>query len=119
LDVGLEIGLFRTESNDDILFVSSNTIAARFSATSVKRGGKVWTSARNSTPAGSRLMRVIRSSMRTFQTAFSLSSENNPQADANGEIQVRRGNRLPGVPRHIFKLGADYASRKPGWRGSP
>ena len=44
----------------------------------------------------------------TFQTALTLSSENNPLADAAGNIQVRPGNRLPGVPRHLFKVGADY-----------
>ena len=44
----------------------------------------------------------------TFQTALTLSSQNNPFADENGNIQVRPGNRLPGVPRHLFKVGADY-----------
>jgi iron complex outermembrane receptor protein len=39
---------------------------------------------------------------------LTLSSENNPLADAAGNIQVRPGNRLPGVPRNLFKIGADY-----------
>jgi iron complex outermembrane recepter protein len=39
---------------------------------------------------------------------LTLSSQNNPFADENGNIQVRPGNRLPGVPRHLFKVGADY-----------
>ena len=47
---------------------------------------------------------------RTFRSAFTLSSENNPLADPSGDIQVRRGDQLPGVPRHIFKTGADYAA---------
>ena len=41
-----------------------------------------------------------------------LSSENNPFADANGNIQVSAGNRLPGIPRHLLKLGVDYQVTK-------
>jgi iron complex outermembrane receptor protein len=44
----------------------------------------------------------------SFQTGFTESSENNPAADANGNIQVRRGDRLPGIPANQFKVGADY-----------
>ena len=35
-------------------------------------------------------------------------SENNPGADANGNIQVQPGDRLPGIPNNLFKLGVDY-----------
>ena len=44
----------------------------------------------------------------TFQTALTLNSENNPSPTRAGNIQVRPGNRLPGVPRNLFKVGADY-----------
>jgi iron complex outermembrane receptor protein len=44
----------------------------------------------------------------TFQTGFTESSENNPGADANGNIQIQPGNRLPGIPRNLWKLGVDY-----------
>ncbi len=44
----------------------------------------------------------------SFQTGFTESSENNPAADASGNIQVRRGDRLPGIPANQFKVGADY-----------
>jgi iron complex outermembrane receptor protein len=43
-----------------------------------------------------------------FQTDFTESSQNNPGADDNGNIQVKSGDRLPGVPQHILKVGADY-----------
>jgi iron complex outermembrane receptor protein len=43
-----------------------------------------------------------------FQTGFSASSENNPAADANGKITVQPGNRLPGIPANLLKLGLDY-----------
>jgi outer membrane receptor protein involved in Fe transport len=43
-----------------------------------------------------------------FQTGFSESSENNPAADAEGSIQIQPGDRLPGIPANLFKLGLDY-----------
>jgi iron complex outermembrane recepter protein len=45
----------------------------------------------------------------TFQTGFTASSENNPGADANGNIQVQPGNHLPGIPSNFWKLGVDQA----------
>jgi iron complex outermembrane recepter protein len=44
----------------------------------------------------------------TFQSTFSVHSPNNSSADADGNIQVRPGNRIPGIPRHSLKLRADY-----------
>jgi iron complex outermembrane recepter protein len=43
-----------------------------------------------------------------FQTGFTESSENNPAADANGNIQVQPGDRLPGIPANQLKVGVDY-----------
>lgn len=46
----------------------------------------------------------------TFQTPFDEVSANNPHADpGTGLIHVRRGNRIPGLPKQVFKWGADYA----------
>src|SRR5262249_57216404 len=50
----------------------------------------------------------------TFQTALTLNSEDNPFADAAGTIHVRPGNRLPGIPRNLFKVGADFYAT-PKW----
>jgi outer membrane receptor protein involved in Fe transport len=44
----------------------------------------------------------------TFQSAFTVSSPDNPGADASGNIQVNPGDRLPGVPAHLVKLGVQY-----------
>jgi iron complex outermembrane receptor protein len=43
-----------------------------------------------------------------FQTGFTESSENNPAADINGNIQIQPGDRLPGIPANTLKLGVDY-----------
>ena len=45
----------------------------------------------------------------TFQTPFIEPSPNNSSADANGNILVTPGNRIPGIPRHSFKARTDYA----------
>ena len=44
----------------------------------------------------------------TFQSGFVASSNLNPAADANGNITVQPGNRLPGIPLHQLKASAYY-----------
>ncbi len=102
------IGAFHTDSDDDILFVSSPTIGRAFfrNVGSTRRQG-VEASLRFRTDRLNAYASYAFTDA-TFQTAFTLSSENNPQADANGNIQVRPGDRIPGIPRHLFKMGADY-----------
>ncbi len=44
----------------------------------------------------------------TFQSPVMVPSPSNPDRDARGDIQVQPGDRLPGIPEHRLKLGADY-----------
>jgi iron complex outermembrane receptor protein len=44
-----------------------------------------------------------------FRDPLAIASPNHPLADANNEIQVEPGDRIPGVPRNLFKGGADYS----------
>lgn len=44
-----------------------------------------------------------------FDDYFLALSPNHPNANSDGEIAVRPGDRLPGVPEHIAKFGVDYA----------
>lgn len=101
-------GVFRTDNDDDILFVSSPTIGRAFFR-------NVGATRRQGIDAGAELrlggLRAYAGyalTDATFRTALTLSSENNPLADDGGNIQVRPGNQLPNVPRHLVKLGADY-----------
>jgi iron complex outermembrane receptor protein len=50
----------------------------------------------------------------TFLSALTLNSPSNPFQDANGDIQVLRGDRLPLIPKNRIKIGADYAVL-PSW----
>jgi iron complex outermembrane receptor protein len=45
----------------------------------------------------------------TFESRLTIASENNPGADANGNIFVQPGDRLPEVPLHSAKFGAGYS----------
>ncbi len=45
----------------------------------------------------------------TYRSPITLSSPSNPEADEEGLIEVVRGNRLPGLPRHSATFSADYA----------
>jgi iron complex outermembrane receptor protein len=51
----------------------------------------------------------------TFRNALTLSSPNNPFADANGDIFVVPGDHLSGIPSFRFKAGADYQITDP-WK---
>jgi outer membrane receptor protein involved in Fe transport len=45
----------------------------------------------------------------TFQSHLTVFSDSNPGSDANGDIFVHPGDRLPEIPLHTAKLGIGYA----------
>jgi iron complex outermembrane receptor protein len=51
----------------------------------------------------------------TYQFTGLLASPNNPSADANGDILVTPGKQIPGIPRHQIKGGVDYFVT-PAWK---
>lgn len=50
----------------------------------------------------------------TFQSALSVPSPSNPFQNATGNVQVKPGDHLPGIPEHRVKAGADYQIAS-GW----
>jgi iron complex outermembrane recepter protein len=50
----------------------------------------------------------------TYRTAWTEHSPANSSADANGDISVKPGNHIPGIPTHTVKLRVDY-SATPQW----
>ncbi|HDR9487004.1 TPA: TonB-dependent receptor [Burkholderia aenigmatica] len=61
----------------------------------------------------------------TYQSTFVESSQSNSSADANGNIVVRSGDRIPGIPANTVKLRLDYTpvsqvdlGANLTWRGS-
>ena len=51
----------------------------------------------------------------TYRFTGDLPSPNNPMADAEGNVHVVPGNRIPGIPQHQAKLGFEYMPT-PRWK---
>ena len=108
------LGLFRTDLADDILNVPSATISTGFfrNIGSTRRQGiETGIAYRDSEWDLAASYSLIDA---TFESALTLHSPNNPVADAAGNIHVKPGDHLPGVPQHRVKLNADYRSTD-GW----
>jgi iron complex outermembrane receptor protein len=103
------LGLFRTDSAGEIFSVPSTIISTGFfqNVGSTRRQGiETGISYRDDRwQAGANYSFIDA----TFQSAFTLSSPNNPFADAAGNIQVMPGDQLPGVPQNRLKVNVDYA----------
>ena len=100
--------LFRTTSYDDIMFISSGpgTQSGFFQNVGETRRQGVEMGVR---AKFGRLTTFANYSLldATFQSAMTINSPNNPFADDN-EINVEAGDKIPLLPRHNFKLGADF-----------
>ncbi|MGH8177346.1 MAG: TonB-dependent receptor [Steroidobacter sp.] len=101
-------GLFRTTNDDDIIFISAgaltNTGFFDNVGTTQRQGLEVNLNGRL---LGERLQWFAHFTQldAEFLEDFRVSSPNNPLASA-GEIEVRNGARIPGVPEQLFKAGA-------------
>lgn len=103
------VGAFRTETEDDILFVSSEIIGRAFFQ-------NVGATRRQGIEAGL-TVRAPRTTAflqyayldATFRSFVTLNSPENPFADDEGRIFVKPGDRLPGIPRHALKFGVAHA----------
>ena len=101
-------GVFTSDSADDIIRVLSE-IAGRGSFQNAGTTRRQGIEASANYSAGPWTVFATYSLIdATFRNTLTLDSPNNPLAD-DGQITVRPGNHLPGVPRHRFKAGVDYA----------
>jgi outer membrane receptor protein involved in Fe transport len=108
--------LYRTELQDDIQFVSSGgAINAGFfqNVGKTRRQGIELTASTR----WDRIGLVARYSWieATYASAFVENSPNNSSADANGDIVVPAGARIPGIPRQSLRLRLD-AELGEAWR---
>jgi len=104
------LGLFRTDSTGEIFSVPSDIISVGFFqnvGNTRRQGVETSVGYRDDKWQASVNYSFINA---TFQSAFALSSPDNPFADAAGNIQVRRGDQLPGVPQNRLKVNIDYAA---------
>ena len=102
------IAFYRSTLNNDILFVNSPIQGRAFFqnvGTTLRQGVDAKLQLKTD-----RLLAWFAYSFTdaTFQSGFTASSENNPGASANGNIQVQPGNHIPGIPGNLWKMGVDY-----------
>ena len=106
--VDYHVGVFRTENHDDIIFQTTGRSTGLFANVDQTRreglelnlhgawNGLDWYAAYTYLKA-------------TFEDDFDVLSPNHPDADENGEIAVHAGDRIPGIPENVFKLGGDWS----------
>lgn len=119
LDAGTNwsAALFRTDLHDDLQFISANGVAINAGyfqnvGTTRRQGFEVG----GSTRLGAMSLTLHYSFIdATYRTGFTENSPSNSTADANGAIIVRRGDRIPAVPRHSLKLRSEVNPTAP-WR---
>jgi iron complex outermembrane receptor protein len=106
VQVSWNLGAFRTLLHDDIYGI----------ATSVSQGffQNIGDTQRQGFEAGLNVQGARFSAyanysfvQATFRSPLSVPSPSNPNQDSLGDIQVVPGDRLPGIPEHRVKLGAD------------
>ena len=106
--LGWTVGGFRTESANDILNVPSQVQGFgyfRNVGTTLRQGLEVEANLRSDQVFAYVNYALVDA---TFRSPILLSSPNNPFADADGNIQVHKGDQIPLVPRNRVKAGVDY-----------
>ncbi|MGR8936028.1 MAG: TonB-dependent receptor [Gammaproteobacteria bacterium] len=103
-------GFFHVVNNDDIIFQSAGGVIAN--AGYFANVGKTRRRGLEVGLQGDFFQRWRWSANYTyidaqFMTAFKSHSPSNPHADADGNIQVQKGDTIPGIPQNIFKLSND------------
>ncbi len=102
------LAAYRTASDDDIQYVAAGvTGRAYFRNIGATRRQGI-DAGITATHGGWRIHAGYALTDATFQTALILNSPENPEADANGLIMVRPGDRIPGIPRHRGVVSVDY-----------
>ncbi len=112
--VSYDIGLFHTDSDDDIAFVNSvNLNRAYF--TNVGQTRREGLNAHAGYKTG-RISAYINYAytQASFQSGFVEAAGSNPAADADGNVTIRAGDRLPGIPANKATAGLDVAVT-PAW----
>jgi outer membrane receptor protein involved in Fe transport len=103
-----DLGLYRSDLDDDIVFVNSVTLnRAYFTNVGQTRRQGIDAGVQYKTPRWSAYLAYSYTDA-TYQSGFVAAAGNNPAADANGNITVNPGDRLPGVPLHQGKLGLTW-----------
>ena len=100
---------FYSRNRDDIIFVTAPAqLTAGFfqnAGTTQRAGLEAFLNGRSGAWQWFAAYTMVRA---TFETAFEINNPSNPGADGAGNISVRPGDVMPGMPTHSLKLGVDY-----------
>ncbi|HET7371524.1 MAG TPA: TonB-dependent receptor [Gammaproteobacteria bacterium] len=109
-DINATLAVFRTVNHDDIRFISAGTL---MNTGYFKNVGETLRQGIELTLKGhlDRLQWFLDYTwlQAEFRDSFIARSPHHPLAGAHGAIQVESGDRIPVVPRHMFKVGGDFA----------
>ena len=106
-DIRYSLGLFRTTNHDDILFQTTGRSTGLFANVDKTRRVGVESSLQGQWQ-NLKWMLAYSFVDATFEADFLTLSPNHDFANEDGEIGVRRGDRIPGIPQDQFKLIAQY-----------
>ncbi|MGQ3048323.1 MAG: TonB-dependent receptor [Niveispirillum sp.] len=108
--VAWSLSAFRTGNRDDIIFISAGPIVGTGYFDNVGRTWRQGVEAGLSGEAGAVSWFADYALVRaSFRTPLSIQAPDNPKANEEGVIAVERGDRIPGIPLHSLKIGADVA----------
>lgn len=105
--LGYQLGVFRATNQDDILFQTTGRATGLFANVDETRRQGIEASLTGSAGKLDWYAHWTYVQAR-FGDSFQVLSPNHPNADAEGELAVQRGDRMPGLPEDIVKLGASY-----------
>ncbi len=101
-------GFYRSELDNDIEFVNSVTLnRAYFTNVGQTQRQGVDAGIKYEAPRWSAFLAYSYTDA-TFRSGYVESGGSNPDADANGNITISPGDRLPGIPAHQIKFGGTY-----------
>ncbi|MGY4831083.1 TonB-dependent receptor [Sphaerotilaceae bacterium SBD11-9] len=110
---------FRTVNDDDLLFISNGLAAGYFSnfGRTQRQGLELSLSQQTGAFTWAAAYSYLRA---TFESSACIVAEGNSTAETSaacagdGEIEVKPGDKLPGLPAHTFKLSLDFRAA-PAW----
>ncbi len=106
-DISYQLGVFSAINQDDILFQTTGRATGLFAnVDETKRAG--FESALQGTSGKLDWYASYTFIEASFEDNFMVLSPNHPSANDEGELAVQSGDRLPGLPENIFKMGGDY-----------
>ena len=106
-DIAYSLGLFHTVNKDDILFQTTGRSTGLFANVDKTRRAGIESSLQGKWRTFSWLAAYSYIDA-TFEDNFQALSPNHEFADDEGEVAVRAGDRIPGIPQHQFKISSDY-----------